>query len=198
MLHQQNLMCLCIAICIAKHVKHVCGCAQVCPSLRLQCMTLQVTMGINYFGAFYLTHLLLGKLLQQPRSRVIFENSVSEVHGELHWDDLTHVPQPSNPSLNGSECCRLRQIPSTWMITCTPPSLASIAPHDISQCSACPLGAWIKSSPHCQTCTAPKVRLSKRTDCIHFSCHVHCPSAQVLTGRERTIFQVPNSKPVEM
>ena len=49
-------------------------------------------MGINYFGAFYLTHLLMDKLLQQPRSRVVFENSVSEVHGELHWDDLTYVP----------------------------------------------------------------------------------------------------------
>ena len=46
-------------------------------------------MGINYFGAFYLTHLLMDKLLQQPRSRIVFENSVSEVHGELHWDDLT-------------------------------------------------------------------------------------------------------------
>ncbi|KAL0036244.1 hypothetical protein WJX79_009773 [Trebouxia sp. C0005] len=49
----------------------------------------EVTMGINYFGAFYLTHLLADKLLQQPRSRIVFENSVSEVHGELHWDDLT-------------------------------------------------------------------------------------------------------------
>lgn len=48
----------------------------------------EVTMGINYFGAFYLTHLLADKLLQQPRSRIVFENSISEVHGELHWDDL--------------------------------------------------------------------------------------------------------------
>lgn len=48
-------------------------------------------MGINYFGAFYLTHLLADKLLQQPKSRIVFENSVSEVHGELHWDDLTYA-----------------------------------------------------------------------------------------------------------
>ena len=51
----------------------------------------QVTLGINYFGAFYLTHLLADKLLQQPRSRIVFENSVSEVHGELNWDDLTYA-----------------------------------------------------------------------------------------------------------
>lgn len=55
-------------------------------------------MGINYFGAFYLTHLLADKLLQQPRSRVVFENSVSEVHGELHWDDLTYVPRSKSAS----------------------------------------------------------------------------------------------------
>lgn len=57
--------------------------------LKLLTWCLQVTLGINYFGAFYLTHLLAEKLLQQPRSRIVFENSVSEVHGELHWDDLT-------------------------------------------------------------------------------------------------------------
>lgn len=51
----------------------------------------QVTLGINYFGAFYLTHLLAEKLLQQPRSRIVFENSISEVHGELNWDDLTYA-----------------------------------------------------------------------------------------------------------
>ncbi len=57
----------------------------------IMCFLAQVTLGINYFGAFYLTHLLADKLLQQPRSRIVFENSVSEVHGELNWDDLTYA-----------------------------------------------------------------------------------------------------------
>jgi len=56
----------------------------------IMCFLAQVTLGIN-FGAFYLTHLLADKLLQQPRSRIVFENSVSEVHGELNWDDLTYA-----------------------------------------------------------------------------------------------------------
>lgn len=50
---------------------------------------MQVTMGINYFGAYYLVHLLMDKLMEQERSRIVFENSVSEAHGELDWDNLT-------------------------------------------------------------------------------------------------------------
>ena len=92
--------------CIAVDVRHLCKCEQARPSL-MEFVLCQVTMGINYFGAFYLTHLLLGKLLQQPRSRVVFENSVSEVHGELHWDDLPYAFEPSIALISDASQCLL-------------------------------------------------------------------------------------------
>lgn len=48
----------------------------------------EVTLAINYWGAFYLTHLLLSRINQQAFSRIVFVNSISECHGQVDWEDL--------------------------------------------------------------------------------------------------------------
>ncbi|KAK9829924.1 hypothetical protein WJX72_008676 [[Myrmecia] bisecta] len=51
-----------------------------------------VTMATNYFGHWYLTHLLLdnlrGSASPATPARVVFTASLSEAHGDLTWDDL--------------------------------------------------------------------------------------------------------------
>lgn len=48
----------------------------------------EVTIGTNYFGHFYLTHLLLDKLRQsQKNPRVVFMGSTFEVIGTIDWED---------------------------------------------------------------------------------------------------------------
>ncbi len=49
---------------------------------------LQVTMATNYFGTFYLTHMLLDSLARSTPSRMVITNSLSEMHGHLDFSDL--------------------------------------------------------------------------------------------------------------
>jgi hypothetical protein len=51
----------------------------------------QVTLATNYWGTFYLTHLLLPMLGEAPNARIIFTTSLSEVHGDIDWSDLQYV-----------------------------------------------------------------------------------------------------------
>jgi NAD(P)-dependent dehydrogenase (short-subunit alcohol dehydrogenase family) len=48
----------------------------------------QVTMVTNYWGPFYLTHLLLPSLKRAERARIVMTASLSEVHGDIDWEDL--------------------------------------------------------------------------------------------------------------
>ncbi len=45
-------------------------------------------MATNYFGTFYLTHMLLDRLARSPPSRMVITNSLSEMHGHLDFSDL--------------------------------------------------------------------------------------------------------------
>eukprot|EP00884_Botryococcus_braunii_P000024 jgi/Botrbrau1/10021/Bobra.0012s0108.1 len=56
--------------------------------MELTILCLQVTLGTNYWGSFYLTHLLLPRLKEAENSRVVFTTSLSEVHGDVDWSDL--------------------------------------------------------------------------------------------------------------
>ena len=49
----------------------------------------QVTVGTNYFGHWYLTHLLLDPLKAAKPSRVVFVTSASETAPPaIDWDNL--------------------------------------------------------------------------------------------------------------
>ncbi|KAK9815820.1 hypothetical protein WJX72_010208 [[Myrmecia] bisecta] len=48
----------------------------------------EVTVGTNYFGTFYLTHLLMDKLKQTAPSRIVFQASLFEHLGHIDWKDL--------------------------------------------------------------------------------------------------------------
>jgi len=56
---------------------------------------LQTTVGTNYFGHYYLTHLLLDKLVQTQKegdmARAVFMSSTFEQLGNINWDDLEYV-----------------------------------------------------------------------------------------------------------
>lgn len=52
------------------------------------CLQMQVTMATNYFGTFYLTHMLLDNLAKSAPSRMVITNSLSEMHGHLDFSDL--------------------------------------------------------------------------------------------------------------
>ena len=52
----------------------------------------QITVGVNYFGAFYLTQLLLDTLKASQPSRVVWVSSPEESLGTIDWDDLQCVP----------------------------------------------------------------------------------------------------------
>lgn len=45
-------------------------------------------MATNYFGTYYLTHMLLEDLKASAPSRMVITNSLSEMHGHLEFDDL--------------------------------------------------------------------------------------------------------------
>lgn len=53
---------------------------------------LQTTVGTNYFGHYYLTHLLLDKLIQTQKedgmARAVFMSSTFEQLGNINWSDL--------------------------------------------------------------------------------------------------------------
>lgn len=51
----------------------------------------QITVGVNYFGAFYLTQLLLDALKASQPSRVVWVSSPEESIGDIDWDDLQCV-----------------------------------------------------------------------------------------------------------
>ena len=53
-----------------------------------QFILLQVTLGTNYFGPFFLTHLLMERLRASAPSRLVWVVSSLEVVGDIHWDDL--------------------------------------------------------------------------------------------------------------
>ena len=52
----------------------------------------QTTVGTNYFGHYYLTHLLLGNLIKTQKeggmARAVFMSSTFEQLGNINWDDL--------------------------------------------------------------------------------------------------------------
>jgi len=48
----------------------------------------EVTLGINHFGPFYLTHLLLNNLEQSAPSRIVNLGSIAENFGRSDWKDL--------------------------------------------------------------------------------------------------------------
>ena len=49
---------------------------------------LQPTQATNYLGHFYLTHLLLEKLMDTPQSRVVNLTSLVEPNGGIEWTDI--------------------------------------------------------------------------------------------------------------
>lgn len=53
---------------------------------------LQTTVGTNYFGHYYLTHLLLDKLIETQKdggmARAVFMSSTFEQLGNINWNDL--------------------------------------------------------------------------------------------------------------
>lgn len=53
---------------------------------------LQTTVGTNYFGHYYLTHLLLDKLIETQKeggmARAVFMSSTFEQLGNIDWNDL--------------------------------------------------------------------------------------------------------------
>ena len=49
---------------------------------------LQPTQVSNYLGHFYLTHLLLEKLMETPQSRVVNLTSLVEPNGGIEWTDI--------------------------------------------------------------------------------------------------------------
>lgn len=59
-----------------------------------KCIRLQTTVGTNYFGHYYLTHLLLDKLVQTQKeggmARAVFMSSTFEQLGNINWDDLEY------------------------------------------------------------------------------------------------------------
>lgn len=48
----------------------------------------EVTLGINHFGPFYLTHLLLHNLEQNAPSRIVNLGSIAETAGRSDWRDV--------------------------------------------------------------------------------------------------------------
>ena len=59
----------------------------------------QITVGVNYFGAFYLTQLLLDTIKASQPSRVVLVSSPEESLGDIDWDDLQCVAE-------AEICCR--------------------------------------------------------------------------------------------
>ena len=55
---------------------------------------MQAQMGVNYFGPFYLTHLLLEVIARSTPRRMVFTGSATEGHGDLDEPDLTCAPHP--------------------------------------------------------------------------------------------------------
>ena len=58
------------------------------------CNGAQITVGVNYFGAFYLTKLLLETIKASAPSRVVWVSSPEESLGDIDWDDLECVARP--------------------------------------------------------------------------------------------------------
>ena len=56
---------------------------------------MQTTVGTNYFGHYYLTHLLLDNLVKTQKdggmARAIFMASTFEQLGNINWQDLEYV-----------------------------------------------------------------------------------------------------------
>lgn len=48
----------------------------------------EVTLATNYFGPFFLTHLLMDLLKASAPSRVVWVVSSLETVGDIKWDDL--------------------------------------------------------------------------------------------------------------
>ena len=56
---------------------------------------MQTTVGTNYFGHYYLTHLLLNNLVKTQKeggmARAVFMSSTFEQLGNINWEDLEYV-----------------------------------------------------------------------------------------------------------
>lgn len=48
----------------------------------------EVTLATNYFGPFFLTHLLMDRLKASAPSRVVWVVSSLETVGDIKWEDL--------------------------------------------------------------------------------------------------------------
>jgi len=59
-------------------------------------MWCQITVGVNYFAAFYLTKLLLETVKASAPSRVVWVSSPEESLGDIDWEDLECVARPCN------------------------------------------------------------------------------------------------------
>ncbi len=57
-------------------------------------MWCQITVGVNYFGAFYLTKLLLETVKASAPSRVVWVSSPEESLGDIDWEDLECAARP--------------------------------------------------------------------------------------------------------
>jgi NAD(P)-dependent dehydrogenase (short-subunit alcohol dehydrogenase family) len=51
-------------------------------------LLLQITLGVNFFGPFYLTQLLLPLLKASAPSRTMWVSSPEETLGETDWEDI--------------------------------------------------------------------------------------------------------------
>lgn len=57
-------------------------------SSRIGTLCLQLTVGTNHFGPFFLTHALMDKLKDSRQSRVVWTTSSAEVMNDIDFDDL--------------------------------------------------------------------------------------------------------------
>ena len=58
------------------------------PGIKAFCLHMQITVGTNHFGPFYLTQALLGSLKAHKGSRIVWVSSSAEAMNNIEFDDL--------------------------------------------------------------------------------------------------------------